>query len=200
MNFTGMVKKINVRQGTGRRGPWSAYSARIEKEDGTEYKDWVSFGFQKPEVEEGKWYSIDTEKDTGGFYKALTGGITAISSPVRSAAPAASNTGHPGQARGSSSSTQSSIHYQSARKDALEFAKLAQSLDALPLIKTAGKAGEAKRYAELLDIVDKLTVQFFYDAETHRLLESVVDAGADVETTEATNDVVSAKADESDED
>lgn len=182
MKFIGLITRLNVKTGTGRRGPWSAYSAKLEKEDGTEYEEWISFGFEKPAAEEGKWYEIEAEKDDKGYFRAKS--IKAVDAPRRSAVGAANSGSNSAGSGKSGSATQQSIHYQSARKDALEFVKVAQEADALPLLRTVSKAGEAKRYQELLDVIDKLTVQFYFDAETHRLLDSVVDAGADVETTD----------------
>lgn len=169
MTFEGFIKKLHTKTGSGRKGPWTLYSAKIEKADGNEYDDWVSFGFKKPEgIEEGGFYTIEASKDAKGYFKADS--WKAATAPKRS-------NGGGAEPQGGNSKTDS-IHYQSARKDALLFVQLAVGLDALPFIKTAGKAGEAKRFAELQTLVDKLTVQYFNDTDTLRLLDSVEDAGA----------------------
>ena len=58
--------------------------------------------------------------------------------------------------------------------------KLLLQHDALPVSGAKGKAGESKRFEQVQDFVNKLTVQFYHDVETLRLLDSVADAG-DVE-------------------
>ena len=172
MNFTGTLRRLSTKTGVGRRGPWTLYSGKVEKPDGTEYEKWISFGFEKPAVEEGKFYSIEAEEDAKGFIKSTK--ITAVDPPKAA---------HTKEAKQGTvewinpESVQDSIRYQSSRKDAIEFVKLAVGLDALPMLKTAGKAGEAKRFVELQALVDKLTIQFFFDVGTLRLLESVEDAG-----------------------
>lgn len=181
MKFVGYIKKINTKSGTGRKGPWTLYSAKVEKTDGTEYEEWLSFGFKKPDVEEGKFYEIEAEKSDRGSWEVKS--ANAATPPKQTAATSSGGNGI---------NTQTSIHYQNARNTAIEFVRLAAELEALPFIKTAGKAGEAKRFDELEALVNKMTVQFFFDTETLRLLESVEDAGNfqepdDVQPGEATD-------------
>lgn len=168
----GFAKKINVKEGRGKRGPWKAYSLRLELEDGSEYDKWISLGFEAPNFKEGDYIKIKASEDDRGYFKADE--VTKLKNP-----PAKSGGGSSAatSANVKGSSTQTSIHYQSARKDAIEVLKLLQSQDALPLSTAKTKAGEAKRYEELMALVAKLTVEFFYDAETHRLLNTVADAG-----------------------
>lgn len=168
MTFEGFIKKLHTKTGSGRKGPWTLYSAKIEKADGSEYDEWVSFGFSKPDVAEGGYYIIEASKDAKGYFKADS--YKAAEPPKRVAGG--------GGNEGGGNSKQDSIHYQNARGNALTFVQIAVQLDALPFIKTAGKAGEAKRFAELQALVDKLTVQYFNDTDTLRLLDSVEDAGA----------------------
>ena len=171
MEQIGYLKKLATKTGSGKRGPWTAYSGKMEKADGTEYQEWISFGFDKPNVQEGGYYKITTDKDAKGYEKVSK---IEAAEPPKKAHQAATQA-----VRGTpTSSTQEFIHYQSARSNALAFVELAVKLDALPLIQTKGKAGEAKRFDEIQALVDKLTVQFFYDTNTLRLLSSVEDAGA----------------------
>ena len=173
--FKGFAKKINVKTGTGKRGPWKLYSVKLENDDGTEVESWISLGFDAPDFKEGDYVKITTEKSERGYENA-TEVKRLKNAPARSAGPTKSGGAVSG---GSTDARQSHIHYQSSRKDAIEILKLLTQQDALPLSSAKTKAGEAKRYEEIMALVDKITVQFFHDAETLRKLESVVDAGAD---------------------
>ena len=73
--------------------------------------------------------------------------------------------------------TQPRIVYQNARSHALAFLEILAGNDGLPITAATGKANKAKRYDELKDILDKLTVEFFNDTSTLRLTESIADAG-----------------------
>lgn len=176
--FKGFVKKINAKSGVGLKGkPWTVYSIKLEREDGVEEEKWISAGFEKPNFKEGDFVAIEAKENDKGYLNVV-GYQQLKNPPARSASvssPAATK-GASGHVK-ATSGTQTSIHYQSARKDAIEVLKLLQSQDALPLSAAKTKAGEAKRFEELMALVDKLTVQFFYDAETHRLLDTVADAG-----------------------
>jgi hypothetical protein len=173
--FTGFVAKISEKTGTGRRGPWTLYSGKIEKEDGTEYDDWVSFGFDKPNVKQGDYVKITTEKDSKGYEKVQhveqLKNAPAKASPGGGAAVASANVGAPTGRR------QESIEYQSSRKDAIQMLECLIQMDALPITSAKTKAGEAKRYEELMDLVDKLTVRYYNDVSTLRIFDTVADEG-----------------------
>ncbi len=173
MQFKGFIAKIGKKEGRSGRGPWVLYSIKLEDENGVENDKWISAGFDKPKANEGDYVIIEAEENEKGYLnvKSLKVGKNA---PARSSPEATKGAGGHVKA---ASGTQTSIHYQSARKDAIEVLKLLQSQDALPLSSAKTKAGEAKRFEELMALVDKLTVQLFFDAETHRLLETVADAG-----------------------
>jgi len=170
--FKGFVKKINSKEGRAKSGkPYTLWSAKLENEDGTEQDNWISFGFDKPEIKEGDYVKITCEQD--GKYLRVTETKRLKNAPARSSKAAA-----PQSAGGHVSSTQVSIHYQSARKDALQALDILLKSDSLPLTSAKGKAGEAKRYEEVMALIDKLTVRFFQDAESHRILATVADEGA----------------------
>lgn len=186
--FTGKLKKLSTKTGTGKRGKWALYSGKVEQANGDEYEEWISFGFEKPEtdageeVEEGNYYEIEAEEDDRGYMKANS--IVEIEKPrgKSSSKTSSKSSGKKTVEKEdscSSYSTQNYIHYQSARSNALTLVELATKLDALPMIETKGKAGQAKRYAELTALVDKLTVQFYNDTNSLRLLETIDDAGAE---------------------
>lgn len=190
MIFEGYIKKLNTKTGSGRRGTWTLYSGKIEKADGTEYDKWVSFGFEKPNAVEGGYYIIETETDAKGYEKVTS--VTETKAPARNAAVAAA------VASGAGSAKQDSIHYQNARGNALSFVELAVKLDALPFLASTGKAAQAKRFAELQALVDKLTVQFFHDTDTLRLLDSIEDAGAEDDVVPGASDDDKVADDDSD--
>jgi hypothetical protein len=183
--FTGFVAKILKKEGVSAKGrPWKAYSVRLEKEDGTEYDQWFSSGFEKPEFNEGDYVKINTSPDAKG-YEVIRHSKRVKNAPAKStsrkgvAVGISQNNSAPAAANGrTSSNTQQSIHYQSSRKDAIEVIQLLLANAALPMTAAKTKAGEAKRYEEIMALVDKLTVRFYNDAETHRILESVADEAA----------------------
>ena len=71
--------------------------------------------------------------------------------------------------------TEPRIRYQNARSAAIEVIGLLLQHDALPASAAKTKAGQAKRFDEISAAVDKLTVQYFTDTGTLRLLETVAD-------------------------
>jgi len=176
--YTGFISKIAIKEGRGSRGPWKLYSGRVEKEDGVEYDDWISFGFDKPNVKEGDYVKIETQADAKGYQKVQS--IEILKNPPK--APASS------QAAPSSTNSnvrQDSIIYQSSRKDAIAVLELLVSQDALPLTRAKEKAGQAKRYEEIMALVDKLTVRYFNDVASLRILDTVADEGANDDTIES---------------
>ncbi len=182
-NFQGYVAKALRKDGTQKNGKaWFKFNVKLVLDSGQE-SPWISFPFNKSiPFAEGQYVSFDAVADEKGYFNVVEG-TGAFPTPPAAAAPAAAanstakgNTGpsYPEQ----QAQKNQHIVYQSSRKDALEFVALALANDALPLLGTKGKAAEAKRYEEVLDIVNKLTVQFFHDVTTLRLLESVADAGS----------------------
>ena len=71
--------------------------------------------------------------------------------------------------------TEPRIRYQNARSAAIDVIGLLLQHDALPASAAKTKAGQAKRFDEITAAVDKLTVQYFTDTGTLRLLETVAD-------------------------
>jgi hypothetical protein len=173
--FKGFVVAIGEKSGKSSKGKrWTIYSAKIEKEDGTEYDKWISLGFDEPSIKKGDYVKITTETNEAGYENVVKDGIKKLkNAPARSGKSASGGAA----GNGSSSTTQQSIHYQNSRNLAATVLTLLQEKDALPLSSAKTKAGEIKRYEEIMALLDKLTVRFFYDAETLRLLQSVVDEG-----------------------
>lgn len=179
----GYVKKVNTKEGTGKRGKWVLYSGIIEQDDGAE-SGWVSFGFEKPPFSEGSYISIEVEKTERGL-NYVSGTYKALDPPSR---PAAASNKESDAATPATKSgyvdRQESIVYQSSRKDALTLVGLLLEHDALPISASTAKAGQAKRFEELSAYVDKITVQYFHDTISLRKLSEVVDAGAADSTAE----------------
>lgn len=188
MIFKGFVQKILTRTGTGRRGSWTAYNAIIEKDDGTTYEQPVGFGFDKPNIKEGDYVKIESE-DVRGFEQAVS--VKKLKNPpARSSKKEQSGSSSRGNSGGGGNRFDGTgiqnrtnpedakrMSYANARTTAVEVISLLLAHDALPLTATKSKAAQAKRNKELLAAIDKLTVQFFNDGMSLRLLDTVADAG-----------------------
>lgn len=170
--FKGFFTKLNEKHGGSGRKAWTLYSTKLQDENGKE-TDWISFGFDKPSLKEGDYVKITTEKDDKGYEKVSE--VKKLKNPparaekVEKAAKAGTSV--------EAQDKQTSIHYQNSRTAAIAAVQLLVAHDALALPKAATKTGEAKRYAIIVAAIDKLTVQYFNDLETMRLLETVADAG-----------------------
>ena len=182
--FKGFVAKLGKKEGTGKRGPWTLYSAKLEKEDGTEYQEWISFGFDDPGIAEGDYIEVKAVQDNGRWKAEQH--RKPKNPPARK--PKAQGQGGGGFRKGfggggfgkspTNPEDVKRIAYANARDHAIRIVDLLLANDALPLTKASTKAGEAVRYEEILAAVNKLTVQLQIDGTTLRLLESVADAGA----------------------
>lgn len=171
----GFVKSISSKQGVGKNGkPYTIYNVvLLKKEDNSELR--VGWGFDAPSFNEGQWIKADILSN-GQYFNYNKGSPVKVQDgpapKVVASAPVSSGGGYNDPAR------QASIIYQSSRKDAIEFVKILAQADALPISAAKSKSAEAKRFDQLKDIVDKLTVQFVRDVETLRLMETVEDAGS----------------------
>lgn len=169
-NFTGFIEKIGIKTGTSKRGQWKLYSFKM-----SDVEHWLSAGFDAPAAKEGDYVSIEAEQNDKGYWD-----VTSLKQVKNAPAKTGSATAANSPAKG----TQTSIHYQSARKDAISVIELLLTHKALPMSAAATAAGTAKRYEEITALVDKLTVRYFNDAETHRILEDVTDEGSTKEEAE----------------
>ncbi len=180
MSIIGYVKKVNTKTGTGKRGAWTLYSGIIEKDDGQE-SGWISFGFEKPPFSEGSYISLETESTDRGL-NLIQGSAKVLPPPTKPPVAQGIVTGSsPKAASGAGSyvDRNDSIVYQSSRKDALAIVALLLEHDALPISASTAKAGQAKRFEEVEAFVDKFTIRYLNDVHTFRLVQSVVDAGAE---------------------
>jgi hypothetical protein len=157
----GFVEEIGVKSGTSKKGkPWSLYAFKI---DGKFYSN----GFDKPLAKVGDYVALTLAKDDRG-YDAVQNYEVQEAPPVAAAARTQP-----------SGDRNSSIVYQSSRKDAIELLRLMFDNDALPISAAKTAAGKASRYEELKALTNKLAVEFFYDVITLRNLDRVQDAGAE---------------------
>lgn len=162
----GFLEETDSKSGTGKRGQWTVYKGKIQGK-------WYSFGFIKPPVAKGDYGSFVIEEENG--YQVIKS--AAKIAPPATPAAAAKGASTPQASR--TGDRNDSIVYQSSRKDALVLVGLLISQNALPVSEAKTKAGTAKRYEEIMALVDKLTVQYFYDVNTLRMLDRVADGGAD---------------------
>jgi len=102
-------------------------------------------------AEPGNVVSFDAEVNDDGKSARITGDVKKAAASPQGAAP---NLGGGG-------ARESSIHYQSSRKDALEFVKLAVSVGAIDVGKT-----KAKQLGVLEAALDRYTAIFFDDIGT----------------------------------
>lgn len=188
--YAGFVAKINTKSGNGKRGEWTLYTVKIEKAEGGEYADWINFGFDAPPFKEGDYVTFEAESDDAGVVRFTKKTLRLPKNPPQRAAKAGK--GRP-QAGGQDQRAPAGagrfdkqpthpedakrIGLSAARTAALEFAGLLIAKDALPLTKAGTKAGEAARFEEITAVIDKLTVRFYHDVATGRLLDSVSDIG-----------------------
>lgn len=177
--YKGFVGKINEKAGGSGRKAYTLYSTKLQDENGEDSSDWISFGFEKPKVKTGDYVKITV--DDSGQYPKVTEIKPLKNAPARvdsskAASPARASAAPSGDAR------QQSIHFQSSRNAAIAAVELLVAHDALGLPKAGTKPAEAKRYDIITAAIDKLTVQYFYDVETMRILATVADAGAEKDT------------------
>lgn len=188
MIIEGFLSEVESRNSPpGAKRAWTSFRGQIQGH-------WYSFGFEKPPVSKGDYIRAEIGTVKGYEQVVRAERITApeaqkplpsigqaATAPVAAPATSAQNNFVVTPYR----DRNDSIVYQSSRKDALEFVKLLRAEDALPISAAKTAAGKAKRYDELLALVDKITVQFYYDVNTLRNLERVQDAGADGPAPEA---------------
>lgn len=171
----GQIAVINEREVTTKRGKSTAYGVKLALEDGTE-SGWIGLGFKKPDAARGDWVKLEVYKNQGGYDTADS--VEKAQPPVKQAS-AAVGTGNRAPAKsGGYVDRNDSIVYQSSRKDAIAVLGLLIEQNALPISGAKTAAGVAKRFDEIKALVDKLTVEFYYDVQSLRVLEEVEDAGS----------------------
>jgi hypothetical protein len=203
--FRGFVVKINTKNGTGKTGkPWTLYSIKLESEDGTELKDWLSIGFDRPKFKEGDYVKLTAAPNKNGYMQVDANSVLVSKNP-----PARG--GSKGEVSGASASTGSSsrgnyskggVDWNSAVARSIELVDLLIKHDALNLSAAKGASGIEKRRTEIEAIVDKYTVKLYNDVMSLRLLETVQDPGVPDTAADgplpAADDVSPEKEDDSD--
>jgi len=201
----GFVTKIFENKGENSRGPWTAYSLRIANPDGTLNPRFFQWGFKAPSCRSdeqtqghGDFISFEAEIKDDRAAKYIEGtGRVLKNAPARQAVekPKEGNRGNfrggGGGQRAERKPTESKLFgqiggynteddirrmsYTAARGDAVAVVTALLTHDALPMTSAKTKAGEAARFEEIMEAVNKLTVQFYFDAATGRQIERVAD-------------------------
>jgi len=186
MSTIGFVKKLNTKSGTGRNGkPYTLYSMKLADKDGTELPGWFQCGFEKPTCKEGDYVKLEATPN-GNNFDVTKGSVQVSKNPP--AAPAGTGSSSGGAAAKVKESdlfgtiggynTEDDVRrmtYSNARSAAIEVVKLLLDADAIGLPASKNKASASSRYDIITAAVDKLTVQYFFDAASGRKLESVAD-------------------------
>jgi hypothetical protein len=191
--FKGFIVKLLTKDSPpGAKRRWRLYSVKLEKRDGTEYDEWLSLGFDDPGVKEGDYIQVQAEQENGRWKADIKTLQKSKNPPARASKGGGSNASAPTQpsASGGSSSRYGDgtgvqnrtnpedakrMTYANARTAAIELIAVLLEHKALPTSAAQTKAGEAKRFDEIGASVDKLTVKFYNDSLSLRLLETVAD-------------------------
>lgn len=176
----GFVKEIKVRTGANAQGkPWKSFTLVMEGKAG-EQLGFFSTGFEAPKASQGDYVQFEHTTNAKGYHDVVKGSLKVASKPPArgASAPAAAGEG-PAANTLTNSERNNQIVFQSARNAAVELVATLGTLKALPVSQASTKAADAKRFDEILAIVDKLTVRFYNDTLTLRTLETVQDTGAD---------------------
>jgi hypothetical protein len=175
VKIVGEVVKIGEKKGKSNRGAWTLYSLKILQDDGTE-ADWISVGFDKPDVNEGDYVTVTAEENERGFLGAKPRDIIPTTRPPRSQA-ANKSVFQQSETVVSGTDRQTGIILQHSQEMAIAAMGLLLTNDALPMSEAKTKAGTAKRFDEIVASIDKFTVKYYNDVVSGRLLESVTDMG-----------------------
>ena len=182
--FTGFVVALSEKNGKQRNGKsWFKYNFKVEQADGTE-SPWVSFIFnKKPPFEKDNYIRFEAEKDQNGYDVYVEGSGEILPPPARKQDTPAATAGAP-----AASQKNDTIGWQNARTAAIATVTLALANNSLPLTQTKSKAGEATRFTQIQEFIDKLAVRYFIDAATLRVMDAVADEGVVTQDSETPND------------
>jgi hypothetical protein len=165
MTARGIVQQIDdSKKGHGKRGPWTLYKVQIDGK-------WYSAGFDRPQFSPGQTIEFVSE-NTGKGDNIVKGSVRVVSedTPLEPQLASPRSTATPAV-----DTRQLSIVLQHSQEMAERRIANLIAVHALPLSKADTKAGEAKRFEEVQEIARKLTVQFYNDATSDRLLKFVAD-------------------------
>lgn len=193
MSTVAFVEKVNSKSGTGRNGkPYTLYSMKLSDKEGNELPGWYQCGFSAPPCKEGDYVKLEATPK-GNNFDVVDGTIKVSKNPP--AKPAKKGNSGPGGGGGRAApapktsdlfgeiggyNTEDDIRrmsYSAAREAAIKVTEMLLEHDGLKLVKADSKAGAASRFEVITETVDKLTVEYFYDAASGRKLETVADSG-----------------------
>lgn len=190
--FVAFVAKVNQKKGTSRKGkPYTLFSMRLTDKDGEEIDAWFQCAFDKPECQEGDYIKVVTEPRDDGNFDVKVDSIQVSKNPP--ANPAAKKKASGGKGGGAGAKVSESdlfgeiggynteddirrMSYTAARTHALEAVGLLLEYGGLKLVKADSKAGVASRFDIITEAVDKLTIEYFFDAAGGRKLTTVADS------------------------
>ena len=184
--FTGFVSKKNSKSGTSKKNgrAWTAWSIRLEDKEGEEIQKWFRFGFEEPQLKEGDYVRFTCKEVKEQFAEVDLDTLRISKNPPARAEKKQSSGGNKSSGGGGYNSPEQRADraYHAARGSAIEVVDVLLSHDALPVSKAKTKAGEAKRYEEVMAFVDKITVKYFRDEFPEyegdfRILVGVADEG-----------------------
>lgn len=191
----GFVKEITTKAGVSRNNkPWTLYGLVIVSDAGRDLGRFGA-GFDAPACKQNDYVKFEVEATADGKYFNVKAGTLQVSQRQRTPPAAAAATLAGPSSAEQRDATQKEIRYQASRNAAVEVLKILGSAKALPITAAATKAGEAKRYDEILAILDKLTVRFNNDTETFRVLDRVQDEGEIDSPPDLTGDAAAAEGD-----
>lgn len=182
----GWVVQFSAKEGRGKKPPhrpYTLYSSKIELENG-EVSDWIGYGFDDPGVADGDYVEIvyevvNNRNSAQSVRKVKNAPARSVRKPAAQESQqtgAGSNEGGPATVnRRTNPEDAKRITYAAARTAAIEVITLLLENDALPVTGAKSKAAEALRFEEITAAIDKLTVQYFNDGISLRLLEIVAD-------------------------
>ena len=205
MSLTAFVAKLSTKSGQSGRGPWTAYSMKLQNKDGTELPGWYQCGFSAPPCKEGDYIKLEATAK-GSNWTVTEGSIRVSKNPPAAPPPAKGGNASGSYSGGKGATVKKSdlfgeiggynteddirrMSYSAARSDAIKVAGLLAEKGFIPFVKADAKAGKAKNFDLLVATIDKLTVEFFFDAATGRKLETVADPVAPVKEEEPLPDV-----------
>lgn len=189
----GFVTKINAHKGVSSKNgrPYTLYSFRLVDKSGEAINQWFNTGFNAPECQEGDYVKVTAEPGR------KEGNLDVKSVVVSKNPPAMPEVKQPaaGGTRGNTSAPSRSktselfgeiggynteddirrITMSVARDHALRAVELLLANDGLKLVKADSKAGFQNRFEVILEAIDKLTVEYYFDNATGRKLETISD-------------------------
>lgn len=192
--YQGFVSKIFQKHSKpGAKKAWTATNFKIEKDNGDEYEEFFSFGFDEPPFKEGDYIAFDAEEINGYITYTRGSGSRVKNPPARAGAkqPKAAQQSTMSQVRSNvgvdrvaapaptGADRQTQIVLQHSQEVATRVVVALIEAEALPMSAASTKAGEAKRFAEIMATIDKFTVKYYNDVVTARLLETVADTVID---------------------